>query len=305
MKDDQPKPFHHHRPIRSLQKRNPNSVIVYFFPTPIHWLSPKYIPPLTASSSTSINLRATGVVERESFTADVIKIRVAGVVEREFTTARSPPLKVTGKALMVDKIINYVMSLQAQLEVVKVADFGVARFLSQGGVMTAETGTYRWMAPEVINHQQYDEKVDVLSFVIFLWELVTAKVPYVKMTPLQAALGVRQKRMLRRSYHHCSSPKDGDRSDRDKQRGTRETRYRDRDKDRSREDRNGKGRDKDRERERERDRGGDRDRERDRVRVKREHGREPQKEREDRDQEKEKEHERPHRSGSKIRKTWE
>jgi len=30
-----------------------------------------------------------------------------------------------------------------------VADFGVARFLIQGGVMTAETGTYRWMAPEV------------------------------------------------------------------------------------------------------------------------------------------------------------
>lgn len=34
-------------------------------------------------------------------------------------------------------------------KVVKVADFGVARFQSQGGVMTAETGTYRWMAPEV------------------------------------------------------------------------------------------------------------------------------------------------------------
>lgn len=32
---------------------------------------------------------------------------------------------------------------------VKVADFGVARFQNQGGVMTAETGTYRWMAPEV------------------------------------------------------------------------------------------------------------------------------------------------------------
>jgi hypothetical protein len=30
-----------------------------------------------------------------------------------------------------------------------VADFGVARFQDQGGVMTAETGTYRWMAPEV------------------------------------------------------------------------------------------------------------------------------------------------------------
>ncbi|PON76255.1 Serine/threonine protein kinase [Parasponia andersonii] len=76
--------------------------------------------------------------------------------------------------------------------VVKVADFGVARFQSQGGVMTAETGTYRWMAPEVINHQPYDQKADVFSFSIVLWELVTAKVPYESMTPLQAALGVRQ-----------------------------------------------------------------------------------------------------------------
>lgn len=32
---------------------------------------------------------------------------------------------------------------------VKVADFGVARVKAQSGVMTAETGTYRWMAPEV------------------------------------------------------------------------------------------------------------------------------------------------------------
>lgn len=31
------------------------------------------------------------------------------------------------------------------------ADFGVARFESQHGDMTAETGTYRWMAPEVFN----------------------------------------------------------------------------------------------------------------------------------------------------------
>ncbi|OMO53978.1 hypothetical protein CCACVL1_28165 [Corchorus capsularis] len=76
--------------------------------------------------------------------------------------------------------------------VVKVADFGVARFQNQGGVMTAETGTYRWMAPEVINHQPYDQKADIFSFAIVLWELVTAKVPYDTMTPLQAALGVRQ-----------------------------------------------------------------------------------------------------------------
>ncbi|CAI9290202.1 unnamed protein product [Lactuca saligna] len=81
--------------LRSLHKRNPDSIIVYFFPMPILWLSPKYIPSLTASSSSSIKLRAADVVERQSSTACVIKLRVAGVVERESTTARSPPLKAS------------------------------------------------------------------------------------------------------------------------------------------------------------------------------------------------------------------
>lgn len=35
------------------------------------------------------------------------------------------------------------------VKVVKITDFGLARFQHMGGVMTAETGTYRWMAPEV------------------------------------------------------------------------------------------------------------------------------------------------------------
>ncbi|XP_024451734.1 serine/threonine-protein kinase STY46 isoform X3 [Populus trichocarpa] len=60
--------------------------------------------------------------------------------------------------------------------VVKVADFGVARVQDQTGVMTAETGTYRWMAPEVIEHKPYDHKADVFSFGIVLWELLTGKI---------------------------------------------------------------------------------------------------------------------------------
>ncbi|CAO2145683.1 unnamed protein product [Urochloa humidicola] len=76
--------------------------------------------------------------------------------------------------------------------VVKVADFGLARFQDEEGAMTAETGTYRWMAPEVMNHQPYDNKADVYSFAIVLWELMTSKLPYTPMTPLQAAVGVWQ-----------------------------------------------------------------------------------------------------------------
>lgn len=77
--------------------------------------------------------------------------------------------------------------------VVKVADFGVSRIKDDKGIMTAETGTYRWMAPEIIEHRPYDTSVDVYSFGITLWELLTGSVPYSHLTPLQAAVGVVQK----------------------------------------------------------------------------------------------------------------
>ncbi|MBA0741884.1 hypothetical protein Gogos_015005, partial [Gossypium gossypioides] len=83
--------------------------------------------------------------------------------------------------------------LMDENQVVKVADFGVARVQSQSGVMTAETGTYRWMAPEVIEHKPYDLKADVFSFGISLWELLTGELPYGLLTPLQAAVAVVQK----------------------------------------------------------------------------------------------------------------
>ena len=68
--------------------------------------------------------------------------------------------------------------LMDENEVVKVADFGVARVkCSDGSNMTAETGTYRWMAPEVISHQYYNHKCDVFSYGILLWELVSGGYP--------------------------------------------------------------------------------------------------------------------------------
>ncbi|KAL8233283.1 hypothetical protein R6Q57_003061 [Mikania cordata] len=60
--------------------------------------------------------------------------------------------------------------------IVKVSDFGVARVQNKSGIMTAETGTYRWMAPEVIEHRPYNHKADVFSFGIVMWELLAKKV---------------------------------------------------------------------------------------------------------------------------------
>jgi serine/threonine protein kinase len=72
-----------------------------------------------------------------------------------------------------------------------VADFGVARRLSScSESMTAETGTYRWMAPEVIRHSRYDHRVDLYSFAIVLWEMLSGKLPYGDLSPIAAAAAV-------------------------------------------------------------------------------------------------------------------
>ena len=92
-------------------------------------------------------------------------------------------------------------------------------------MMTAETGTYRWMAPEVLNclkvlglycsgnwcfvftndsfpiwrqlyctvtlrhgeKKHYNHKVDAYSFAIVLWELIHNKLPFEGMSNVQAA----------------------------------------------------------------------------------------------------------------------
>ncbi|XP_047306647.1 serine/threonine-protein kinase STY46-like [Impatiens glandulifera] len=76
---------------------------------------------------------------------------------------------------------------------VRVADFGHARFLGDNEkALTGETGTYVYMAPEVIKCEPYDEKCDVYSFGIILNELVTGQHPYIETdySPSKIALQV-------------------------------------------------------------------------------------------------------------------
>eukprot|EP00243_Klebsormidium_subtile_P005559 TRINITY_DN2239_c0_g1_i1.p2 TRINITY_DN2239_c0_g1~~TRINITY_DN2239_c0_g1_i1.p2 ORF type:complete len:183 (-),score=60.74 TRINITY_DN2239_c0_g1_i1:396-920(-) len=74
---------------------------------------------------------------------------------------------------------------------VKVADFGLARQeAADPGDMTCETGTIRWMAPEVIDHRPYTRKVDVYSFSIVAWEILTMKLPFEGFSFVQLAHAV-------------------------------------------------------------------------------------------------------------------
>ncbi|GAB4848071.1 hypothetical protein Ancab_002733 [Ancistrocladus abbreviatus] len=85
--------------------------------------------------------------------------------------------------------------LTADHKTLKLADFGLAREESLTEMMTAETGTYRWMAPELYStvtlrqgdKKHYNNKVDAYSFAIVLWELIHNKLPFEGMSNLQAA----------------------------------------------------------------------------------------------------------------------
>ncbi|KAJ6288815.1 hypothetical protein OIU76_024738 [Salix suchowensis] len=73
--------------------------------------------------------------------------RVSGDMLREFSQEAYIMRKIQHKNVV--QFIGACTRPPNLCIVVKVADFGVARVQNQPGVMTAETGTYRWMAPEV------------------------------------------------------------------------------------------------------------------------------------------------------------
>jgi hypothetical protein len=76
----------------------------------------------------------------------------------------------------------------------KVTDFGVSKLAPEGHIegieMTAEVGTYHYMAPEVIQRKPYTSKVDMYAFGIIMWEMAHKTHVWKDMTPMQAAYGV-------------------------------------------------------------------------------------------------------------------
>lgn len=70
----------------------------------------------------------------------------------------------------------------------KVSDFGISTTF--GPEHTAETGTYRSMAPEVLTHHPYNEMCDVFSFGVLLWEIGHIEIPFGSESFLQAAFAV-------------------------------------------------------------------------------------------------------------------
>jgi len=79
----------------------------------------------------------------------------------------------------------------AQRPTAKVTDFGLSRVLQNNPSyshtsMTACVGTWRWMAPEVFSNTSYDERIDIFSFAIVMFEVLAREIPYADTWPVSA-----------------------------------------------------------------------------------------------------------------------
>lgn len=108
------------------------------------------------------------------------RLRMALDVARgmNYLHRRNPPIvhmDLKSSNLLVDKNWN-----------VKVGDFGLSK-LKHATFLTAKSGggTPQWMAPEVLRNERSNEKSDVFSFGVILWELMTISIPWANLNTLQ------------------------------------------------------------------------------------------------------------------------
>ncbi|KAL1828835.1 hypothetical protein DCAR_0208097 [Daucus carota subsp. sativus] len=85
-----------------------------------------------------------------------------------------------------------VLLVNSSADHLKVGDFGLSKLIKVKNShdvykMTGETGSYRYMAPEVFKHRKYDKKVDVYSFAMILYEMLEGDPPLSHHEPYEAA----------------------------------------------------------------------------------------------------------------------
>ncbi|XP_019705844.1 serine/threonine-protein kinase ATG1a isoform X3 [Elaeis guineensis] len=107
--------------------------------------------------------------------------RVSEAVARHFMRQLASGLQVLWKNNLIHRDLkpqNLLLSSTDETPVLKIGDFGFARYLTPQGLADTLCGSPLYMAPEIIQDRKYDAKADLWSVGAILFQLVTGKLPF-------------------------------------------------------------------------------------------------------------------------------
>lgn len=116
--------------------------------------------------STNLTIIAMGIAY------SMMKLHEMGVIHRDL---KSP------NVLLDNKYLPYV------------SDFGIAKqVIKHIDPLTRDIGTTNWMAPEQMSSNKYDNKVDVYSYGMILYEMVMNRIPFQGMKPIEITMSLKK-----------------------------------------------------------------------------------------------------------------
>ncbi|MBA0589338.1 hypothetical protein Gorai_018091 [Gossypium raimondii] len=113
------------------------------------------------------------------------------IVWHYFSLVAPPTLQ-----LAIPILLNILLLGSKDDLVLKIADFGLSRSLDPGNYAQTVCGSPLYMAPEVLQFQSYDEKVDMWSLGAILFELLNGHPPFHGRTSVQLLQNIKSSTCL-------------------------------------------------------------------------------------------------------------
>ncbi|GAB4844742.1 hypothetical protein Ancab_038132 [Ancistrocladus abbreviatus] len=107
--------------------------------------------------------------------------RVSEEVARHFMRQLAAGLQVLRENHLIHRDLkpqNLLLSSKDVTPLLKIGDFGFARYLTPQGLADTLCGSPLYMAPEIIQNQKYDAKADLWSVGAILFQLIMGKPPF-------------------------------------------------------------------------------------------------------------------------------
>ncbi|XP_068634486.1 serine/threonine-protein kinase ATG1a-like [Aristolochia californica] len=107
--------------------------------------------------------------------------RVSDTTAKHFMRQLAMGLQVLQENHLIHRDLkpqNLLLSSIHENAVLKIGDFGFARYLTPQGLADTLCGSPLYMAPEIIQNQKYDAKADLWSVGTILFQLITGKPPF-------------------------------------------------------------------------------------------------------------------------------